>query len=159
MIITNAVPLQWIFPKAQPGTIFAGCGRLPTGLLGGHRRPAPPFFRRANRSFNLTRFVLITLGAASALALSRHNAGAQTFDPSLYSNLEWRMIGPFRAGRTVGATGVRQQPNVFYIGVNDGGVWKTNDYGRVWTPIFDDQPTGSIGDLAVAPSNPNVIYV
>ncbi|MFL5480615.1 MAG: glycoside hydrolase [Gemmatimonadaceae bacterium] len=69
------------------------------------------------------------------------------------------MIGPFRAGRTVGASGVRQQPNVFYIGVNDGGVWKTNDYGRVWTPIFDDQPTGSIGDLAVAPSNPNVIYV
>ncbi|HEX6629155.1 MAG TPA: hypothetical protein VF105_14490 [Gemmatimonadaceae bacterium] len=69
------------------------------------------------------------------------------------------MIGPFRAGRTVGATGVRGQPNVFYAGVNDGGVWKTTDYGRVWVPIFDDQPTGSIGDLAVAPSNPNVIYV
>jgi photosystem II stability/assembly factor-like uncharacterized protein len=69
------------------------------------------------------------------------------------------MIGPFRAGRTVGATGVRGQPNVFYVGVNNGGVWKTTDYGRVWTPIFDAQPTGSIGDLAVAPSNPNVIYV
>ncbi|MFL5610901.1 MAG: WD40/YVTN/BNR-like repeat-containing protein, partial [Gemmatimonadaceae bacterium] len=69
------------------------------------------------------------------------------------------MIGPFRAGRTIGATGVRGQPNVFYVGVNNGGVWKTTDYGRVWTPIFDDQPTGSIGDLAVAPSNPNVIYV
>lgn len=69
------------------------------------------------------------------------------------------MIGPFRGGRTIGATGVRGQPNVFYIGVNDGGVWKTTDFGRVWTPIFDSQPTGSIGDLAVAPSNPNVIYV
>ncbi len=86
-------------------------------------------------------------------------APAQQLDPSLYSSLEWRMIGPFRAGRTIGATGVRGQPNVFYVGVNNGGVWRTTDYGRVWTPIFESQPTGSIGDLAVAPSNPNVIYV
>ena len=84
---------------------------------------------------------------------------AQKVDSSLYSALEWRMIGPFRAGRTIGATGVRGQPNVFYVGVNNGGVWKTTDYGHVWTPIFDAQPTGSIGDLAVAPSNPNVLYV
>ena len=69
------------------------------------------------------------------------------------------MIGPFRAGRTVGATGVPGQPNVFYIGVNNGGVWRTSDYGRTWAPIFDDQPTGSIGALAVAPSNPDIIYV
>ena len=84
---------------------------------------------------------------------------AQTYNPSLFTNLKWRMIGPHRGGRTVGAVGVPQQPSVFYIGVNNGGVWKTTDYGRTWSPIFDDQPTGSVGDVAVAPSNPNTIYV
>jgi len=86
-------------------------------------------------------------------------AWAQPFDPSYAGGLKWRMIGPYRGGRTVGAVGVPQQPNVFYIGVNNGGVWKTTDYGRTWKPIFDDQPTGSIGDVVVAPSNPNVLYV
>jgi len=81
------------------------------------------------------------------------------FNPNLFNSMKYRMIGPYRGGRTVGAVGVPQQPNVFYIGVNNGGVWKTSDYGRTWKPIFDDQPTGSVGDIAVAPSNPNVIYV
>ncbi|MEJ7625121.1 MAG: hypothetical protein WKF34_14105, partial [Pyrinomonadaceae bacterium] len=84
---------------------------------------------------------------------------AQPVDKSLYQSMKWRMIGPFRAGRTVGAVGIASQPNVFYIGVNNGGVWKTTDAGRTWMPIFDEQPTGSIGDIAIAPSNPNVIYV
>jgi photosystem II stability/assembly factor-like uncharacterized protein len=73
--------------------------------------------------------------------------------------MRWRMIGPFRGGRTVGAAGIPGQPNVFYIGVNNGGVWKTKDSGRTWKPIFDEQPTGSIGALAVAPSDPETIYV
>ncbi len=85
-------------------------------------------------------------------------ASAQV-DPILYRDLRWRMIGPFRGGRTVAGAGVASQPNVFYIGVNNGGVWKTNDYGRVWTPIFDSQPTGSVGAIAAAPSDPNVLYV
>lgn len=84
---------------------------------------------------------------------------AQQFSPNLYQSMQWRCIGPHRGGRTVGATGVSGQPNVFYIGVNNGGVWKTNDYGHRWKPIFDDQPTGSIGALAVAPSNPDIVYV
>ncbi len=88
-----------------------------------------------------------------------HTINAQSIDPKLFSSLKYRMIGPHRGGRTVGAVGVPQQPNVFYIGVNNGGVWKTTDYGRTWNPIFDDQPTGSVGDVAVAPSNPNVLYV
>jgi photosystem II stability/assembly factor-like uncharacterized protein len=81
------------------------------------------------------------------------------FDPSYFNSMQWRMIGPHRGGRTVGAVGVPQQPNIFYIGVNNGGVWKTTDYGRTWFPIFDEQPTGSVGDVVVAPSNPNVLYV
>ena len=83
---------------------------------------------------------------------------SQHVDPALFSAMKWRMIGPHRGGRTVGAVGVPQQPNVFYIGVNNGGVWKTNDAGRTWKPLFDQQETGSIGDVAVALSNPDVVY-
>ena len=97
-------------------------------------------------------FLAITV----SLCFSLH---AQRYDSSLYSSLQWRSIGPYRGGRTVGAAGVAQQLNVFYIGVNNGGVWKTADYGRTWFPIFDDQSTGSIGTIAVAPSNPDVVYV
>ncbi len=97
--------------------------------------------------------------ACCALMVTAPPVVAEPVDPSLYAALRWRMIGPFRGGRTVGATGVRGQPNVFYIGVNNGGVWKTTDAGRTWNPLFDDQPTGSIGALAVAPSNPDVLYV
>lgn len=75
------------------------------------------------------------------------------------AGLKYRMIGPHRAGRTVGISGVADQPNIFYIGVNNGGVWKTTDYGHTWKPIFDAENTGSVGDVAVAPSNSNVIYV
>ncbi|MFZ9686503.1 MAG: hypothetical protein ACO3AW_00915 [Chitinophagaceae bacterium] len=88
-----------------------------------------------------------------------NSAIAQTASSDFLSHLSWRMIGPHRAGRTVGICGVPSQPNVFYIGVNNGGVWKTNDFGHTWKPIFDDQNTGSVGDVVVAPSNPNVIYV
>ena len=78
---------------------------------------------------------------------------------SAYQELHWRMIGPFRGGRTRAAVGIPSQPNVFYIGQVNGGVWKSDDYGRTWNPIFDHESTQSIGAIAVAPSDPNVVYV
>ncbi|MBL7872423.1 MAG: glycoside hydrolase [Cyclobacteriaceae bacterium] len=86
-------------------------------------------------------------------------AAAQSIPQTQYQDLEYRLIGPFRAGRTVAAVGIPTQPNVFFMGVNNGGVWKTDDYGRTWNAIFDSAPTGSVGDLAVSPSNPEIIYV
>jgi hypothetical protein len=103
-------------------------------------------------SKNQLLFVLFILFASFSLQ-------AQSYDTSFYNSMKWRSIGPYRGGRTVGAAGVPQQPNIFYIGVNNGGVWKTTDYGRTWLPIFDDESTGSIGTIAVAPSNPDIIYV
>jgi len=78
---------------------------------------------------------------------------------SLYSDLHWRMVGPFRGGRTRAAAGVPNQPNVFYVAQVNGGVWKSDDYGRTWNPIFDHESTQSIGAIAVAQSDPSIIYV
>ncbi len=83
---------------------------------------------------------------------------AQTVSPALMGDLKWRMIGPFRGGRVVAVAGIPGDPATFYFGSVNGGIWKTTDAGTVWTPIFDGQPIGSIGALAVAPSDPKIIY-
>jgi photosystem II stability/assembly factor-like uncharacterized protein len=85
--------------------------------------------------------------------------GAQTVSPQLFNDMEWRLIGPFRAGRVVAVAGVPGDSTTFYFGSVDGGVWKTTNAGTVWVPIFDKQPVASIGALAVSESNPKVIYV
>jgi hypothetical protein len=94
------------------------------------------------------------------IALLSAEAGfAQQFSSDLFQSLRWRSIGPFRGGRVRAVAGVPSQPNVFYMAQVNGGVWKTEDYGHTWTPIFDDQPTGSVGSIAIALSDPNVVYV
>ena len=85
-------------------------------------------------------------------------AAAQTVAPELFNGLHWRLVGPFRAGRVVAVSGAPGSDRIFYFGGVDGGVWKTTDAGTVWQPIFDQEPVASIGALAVAPSDPNVIY-
>src|ERR1051325_11419812 len=82
-----------------------------------------------------------------------------TVSVSDFQDLHWRLIGPFRAGRVLAVSGVPGEPEHFYFGSVNGGVWETRDAGRTWQPLFDSQPVGSIGALAVAPSNHNVIYV
>ncbi len=83
---------------------------------------------------------------------------AQTVSPASMGDLKWRMIGPFRGGRVVAVAGIAGDAAIFYFGSVNGGIWKTTDAGAVWTPIFDGQPVGSIGALAIAPSDPKIIY-
>ena len=103
---------------------------------------------------------MLALACAAGIAgLPQVTAQQSRIDPSLFSGLRWRMIGPFRGGRVNGVTGVPGQPDTFYMGSVSGGVWKTTNAGRTWRPIFDSQPVASIGAIAVAPSNPDVLYV
>jgi len=97
--------------------------------------------------------------ACLSLLLISTLAQAAGVDPALYSQLQWRLIGPFRGGRVLAVAGVRGEPKHFYFGSVDGGVWETLDTGRSWQPIFDAMHVGSIGAIALAPSDPKVIYV
>jgi len=94
-----------------------------------------------------------------SLLLFSMAASGQNVTPSLYSGMRWRMIGPFRGGRALTAAGVRGQRDVYYFGAVGGGVWKTTNGAQTWAPIFDSQPIASIGSLAVAPSDANILYV
>ena len=101
----------------------------------------------------------LTCALAGTILLHASPQSSNQYDPKLFQELRWRSIGPPRAGRVLAVTGVPGQPEVYYFGSVGGGVWKTNDAGRTWNPIFDSQPVASIGAIAVAPSNPQVIYV
>jgi photosystem II stability/assembly factor-like uncharacterized protein len=103
------------------------------------------------------RFSILALGLTAASVAPLAPGAAQT--PDVSAAMHWRSIGPTRAGRARALSGVAGTPSLFYIGFDNGGVWRSSDYGANWEPLFDEQPTGSIGAIAVAPSNPSVIYV
>src|SRR5438034_1332554 len=110
--------------------------------------------------FHIRRFTvcaLVALGVVTSLAAV--TSAQQQYDANLFSVLRWRMIGPFRGGRVNAVSGVPGQPDTFYFGSVGGGVWKSTNSGRTWTPVFDSQPIASIGAIGVAPFNTNVVYV
>src|SRR6266540_2508603 len=144
------------------------------------RSKSPPLLRRGSRSRYRTR-ARRSVSASSAAEVARrartlHNPRMRTSilalcvaalftsratpqTPDLGTALRWRTIGPFRAGRGRAVAATPGKPTVFYIGFDNGGVWRSTDYGNNWEPLFDHEATGSIGAIAVAPSAPNVIYV
>ncbi len=103
--------------------------------------------------------VLIRLFSFAVVLAMGVTAYAQAVSPKMYAEMRWRSIGPFRAGRVLAVAGIPSEPNVFYFGSVDGGVWKTENAGRTWQPVFQYEPVSSIGAIAIAPSDPNVIYV
>ena len=103
-------------------------------------------------------FVGYVAVVCTAITLPARQQPAPGPHTKLFSEMRWRNIGPLRAGRTKAVAGVPSQLFTFYIGMVNGGIWKTTNAGRTWTPIFEDQPTGSIGWVAVAPSDPNIVY-
>jgi photosystem II stability/assembly factor-like uncharacterized protein len=106
-----------------------------------------------------TLLIVLSIGLLYGNATAPSPEQAAATRPSIFGEMKWRNIGPHRASRTRSAAGHRSQPYTFYMAAVNGGVWKTTDAGRTWKPIFDDQPTGSIGTVVIAPSDPNILYV
>lgn len=104
-------------------------------------------------------FLALAMVPQTALAQRKKKTTAPTIAPSLMQGIKYREIGPFRGGRSAAVTGVPGQPHLFYMGATGGGVWKTDNAGKTWKNISDGYFGGSIGAVAVAPSDPNIIYV
>ncbi len=128
---------------------------IPSPLRGGYSQ------RRAAAISISTAAILVAMLVFASLAAhaQQSSTNASPVDPSLYSAMHWRLIGPYRAGRVSAVAGIPGNPAVYYMGTPGGGVWKTTDGGRVWKPIFDTEGVASIGAVAVAPSNPAIVYV
>ena len=106
-------------------------------------------------------FLLVAIGLATPIAVAQENQDPnERYAPALFQAMQWRNIGPYRGGRVMAATGIPDDPMTYYMGATGGGVWKTGDGGTTWENISDGFfKTGSVGAVAVAPSDPNVIYV
>ena len=114
--------------------------------------------RAGNHPIRIT-FARAAFFAAVILALlASYPAAAQQFDQNLFKGMKWRSIGPYRGGRSLAVAGVPGDPTVYYFGGVAGGVWKSTDAGSTWQPVFDKEGVSSIGSIAVAASDPNVIY-
>src|ERR1700683_305951 len=96
--------------------------------------------------------------SCAILVAACFSLAAQPLDTSLYRAMRWRQIGPFRAGRVTAVAGIPGNAAIYYMGTPGGGLWKTIDGGTVWTPISDSVPISSIGAVAVAQSNPEIVY-
>ncbi len=142
----------------QPAADRAATGQPTTGSLAYPRRDFLAFVGGVGWGLAAARPWLGRVLRSPAAVLSPA-AGAAEVPASAYAGLSWRMLGPFRGGRVDAVAGVAGRPGEFYFGAVGGGVWKTIDGGRVWEPVFDSQPVASVGAIAVAPSNPDVIYV
>src|SRR5436190_4195951 len=159
-------PCRWAAARAflavarRAGSMATG-GAQPPALQGAlalnirFSRVPRHFLRGPGSVIGKTAFALL---GTSLLAISAL-AQAATIDPKLFQDLKWRSVGPFRGGRVLAVEGDPIDPRRFYFGAVNGGVWRTDDAGRTWSPIFDQVNVGSIGAIAVAPSNPKIIYV
>src|SRR5438874_7199917 len=155
----NALPLEGVesaglpAPGGTPGGLIIKVAAAPTG---------GSFFRASmitcsSPSGGIRSLPLVLM--LCALAAPASPQAAAKYDTSLYRGLVWRQVGPFRGGRVTAVAGVGTQPLVFYMGGTGGGVWKTVDAGLTWEPVSDKYFTaGSVGAIAVAPSDPNVVY-
>src|SRR5207253_4511557 len=103
--------------------------------------------------------VRFSLVISSLVLIATSTVYGQQYNPNLFSAMQWRLVGPHRAGRVTTVAGIPGKPAIYYFGTPGGGLWKTTDGGRVWKPVFDDMHVASIGTAAVSMSTPNIVYV
>jgi photosystem II stability/assembly factor-like uncharacterized protein len=111
------------------------------------------------RNLSVSLIFIKSLSFIIIFLLTTDSIYSQTLPQNSFSDMKWRLVGPYRAGWGTVAEGIPDQPNTFYFGGAGGGVWKTTDAGRTWEGLMQNESAAAVGGLAIAPSNPKVIYV